>query len=203
MLAAPCTRFVVFRGNLRFVSSPVPAPVKVWIQMLTTLLTPGRTLEASFQTQGLFGSAQDANFPSRGTEAPASEPEAKGCLARDSACHAGRAEEGGDLGSADEDDQEPQQRPYQRPLLAIQMASDRACKASPAACGLCRQARSRWPTKRPGLSRSPSRGTERTHKEIQGKVPFAGEPDETELILEQLKRARSGSLGCASPHRLR
>ena len=41
------------------------------------------------------------------------------------------------------------------------------------------------------------------HKEIQGKVPFAGEPDETELILEQLKRARSGSLGCASPHRLR
>ncbi|CAE7487958.1 LRRC56 [Symbiodinium sp. CCMP2456] len=72
----------------------------------------------------------DANFPSRGTEAPASEPE-----------------EGRDLGSADEDDQEPQ-----HPLLLAGFADRRA--------------------------------------EIQGKVPFAGEPDETELILEQLKRAR-------------
>lgn len=72
----------------------------------------------------------DANFPSRGTEAPASEPE-----------------EGRDLGSADEDDQEPQ-----HPLLLAGFADRR--------------------------------------EEIQGKVPFAGEPDETELILEQLKRAR-------------
>ena len=108
--------------------------------MSRTLLTPGLMPEASFQSQSLFGSAQDANFPSRGTEAPASEPEAKGCLARYSACHAVHAEEGRDLGSADEDDQEPQLRPYRRPWLATQMASERACKASPAACGLCRQA---------------------------------------------------------------
>ncbi|CAE7201439.1 LRRC56 [Symbiodinium natans] len=80
----------------------------------------------------------DVNFLSRGTEVPASE-----------------LEEGRDLGSDDDqDEQEPQ-----HPLLVAGFADRRAAGQSP--------------------------------------DPFAGEPDETELILEQLKRARRRAQGHA------